>query len=45
MDHSLVAQINGKEAPEEYKNISLPLDESLPLIGTHLEKQSTAEVL
>lgn len=45
IDGSLIAQIDAKDAPEDFKMVSLPLDELLPLIGSHLDKQSTAEVL
>jgi 2-polyprenyl-6-methoxyphenol hydroxylase-like FAD-dependent oxidoreductase len=45
LDHSLIAQMNAAEAPEGFKMVSLPLDSLLPLIGSHLDKQSSAEVL
>ena len=45
LDHSLIARIDATKAPPEFKMISLPLDELLPLIGSHLDRQPTAEIL
>lgn len=45
IDGSLIAQLDATEAPEEFKMVSLPLDELLPVIGSHLDKQPSAEIL
>ena len=45
LDGTLIAKIDANDAPEEDRMTSLPLDELLPLIGSHLDKQPTAKIL
>jgi len=45
LDGTLIAKIDALDAPDEDRMTSLPLDELLPLIGSHLDRQPTAKVL
>ena len=45
IDHNLIAQLQTKDNHPDFRMISLPLDELLPLIGSHLDKQPTAKIL
>ncbi|KAK4545298.1 hypothetical protein LTR36_003478 [Oleoguttula mirabilis] len=45
IDGTLIANIYAEDAPEEDRMVSLPLDELIPLIASHLEKQPGAQIL
>lgn len=45
IDGSLIAQLDTTDSPEDFKMVSLPLDELLPLIGSHLDREPAAEIL
>ncbi|KAK3710338.1 hypothetical protein LTR37_010404 [Vermiconidia calcicola] len=45
IDGSLIAQLDTSDSPPDFQMVSLPLDELLPLIGSHLDRQPSAEVL
>ena len=46
LDGTRIASIVADDdTPEEYRMVSLPLDELIPLIASHLEKQSSAKIL
>lgn len=45
IDGTRIASICSEEASPDQKMVSLPLDELLPLIASHLEKQPSAQIL
>lgn len=45
LDHRLIAQLKTENSHPDFRMVSLPLDELLPLIGSHLDKQPTAKIL
>lgn len=45
IDGTLIATIHADDAPVDERMISLPLDELIPLIASHLEQQPCAQIL